>query len=82
MALDLDSITSNAVIVRDHMFMFATDDPQIFLPAKPEHLLQANEVVMSCTYTHFGDEALREIIGKLESDQGKGQRCIPFRWFR
>lgn len=61
-SIDLRCVNSNAAVRNNDYFMFASDDPQLFLTADRKLLQRINDVKITCTYTSFGDEALREII--------------------
>jgi len=67
-------LESNAAIRDANRHLFATADPQIYLPLTAKDIPGIREIRVSCEIGAMGEEALREIIDNLQ--QGKK----PSKW--
>lgn len=61
-ALDLQNIESNAIICEKNRYMFATEDPQLFLTADEQTLQSTRELRVSADLIAYGSEALKQIV--------------------
>lgn len=80
--IEMNLVGSNAEARNDDYFMFATEDPQLFLPVDKELLQRMTNVKITCNYASFGNDALREIIDfkSRNAEQGKNKNILS-KWF-
>ena len=81
--LPLSSISSNAIIRAGNVYMFATDDPQIYLNVNHSEAAGISEVVVTCNPIAFGSEALKLIIDFQKNQSTEQQKSFSLlHWFK
>lgn len=81
--LPLSSISSNAIIKDRNVYMFATDDPQIYLNIDQSKVAGISEVVVTCNPLAFGSDALKLIIDFQINQSAEPQKSFSLlHWFK
>ena len=81
--LPLTSVRSNAIIEDGNVYMFATDDPQLYLNLDESKVAKISEVVVTCNPLAFGSEALQCIIDFQKKQSAEQQKPFPLlHWFK
>ena len=67
--INIDEINSNACFQENKIYMFDTDDPQIYLPLSEEKLRNVTQVKFNFHIHSVKEQALREIIAYLSKKE-------------
>ncbi len=80
--LNLNEVTSNALLRSGNLFMFETDDPQIYFPLSEKQVQGANQVRIVFAIRSLKEQALKEIIKHVSITNAAKQRGNTLnRWF-